>query len=245
MTDGFDLGGSGGNSFSFGMPGSQPGAFVRGIVLDMKEVQKTTYSPGGGAGAPEFWDNGDPKMQYRVTLQTEIRDPLNPSDDGKRDVYLDGRRAVNDNGTKSKLCAVLDAVREVTGGTQLQRGGTLTLQWVSGMGVTGDPRNYAAWYEATTMPIAAAAPAGVQPAAAPPAAAAPVAPPQPGPVVNQGPPPEWAAPPVQSAAPTTPPPAGPPPAAPPAASAPAQHSPETIAALRAAGIDPAAVPVNA
>lgn len=143
MTD-FDLGGGGGSAFSFGKQGDQPGTYVQGTVLDMKEVQKTNFK----TNEPEFWDNGDPKMQYRVTLQTELRDPTNPNDDGKRDVYLDGRRKPNDNGTKSRLCAVLDAVREVTGSTSLQYGGKLTLQWISGMGFEGDPRNYAAWYEA-------------------------------------------------------------------------------------------------
>lgn len=145
----FDLGGGGGNTFSFGKPGAQPGAYVQGTVLDMKEVQSTDYK----TNKPEFWDNGDPKMQFRVTLQTEERDPTNTSDDGKRNVFLDGRRKPYDHGGKSKLCAVLDAVQQVTGGTSLQFGAKLTLQWVSGMGVEGDPRCFQAWYEAPAFPM--------------------------------------------------------------------------------------------
>lgn len=217
MTDGFDLGGSGGSSFSFGKQGAQPGASVTGTILDMKEVQSTHYD-GPDVGKPEFWPNGDPKMQYKVTLQTELRDPANPADDGTRNVYLDGRRRPNDNGTKSKLCAVLDAVRAVTGGTQLQRGGRLTLQWVSGMGFSGDPRNYVAQYVAPAIDLAG------PPAVAPAPVVAPVAPVIPAhvdqaPVVN-------AAPPAPVAAP---------------APAPADPTPEAIAALKAAGVNPANV----
>lgn len=257
MSDGFDLSGGGGRYFSFGQRGAQPGAHIAGLVVDMKEVQATNFK----TKEPEFWDNGDPKMQYKVTLQTELRDPAEPTDDGKRDIYLDGRRKPNDDGTKSKLCAVLDAVRAVTGGTQLQRNGKLTVQWVSGMGETGDPRCYAAWYEAPALNLQ-------QPGQPPVAAPAQQAPPAP--VQQPAQPPQWA----QQAQPAASPGAvtqtvqteqgpvnpatgeiaGPPHAQQPAlvgAGAPAARqfvnaqgqpaTPEAIAGLRAAGIDPGAV----
>lgn len=237
----FDLGGEGGRSFSFGPVGAQPGAHVSGTVLDMTEVQATNYE----TKAPEHWPNGDPKMQYRVTLQTDLRDPLDPTDDGKRDLYLDGRRRPNDNGSKSRLCAVLDAVREATNTTQMTYGGKLTVQWVSGMGFSGDPRSYQAWYEAPAMqlqpPGQGAPPVQQQPpVAAPPAAQQayqayappPPAGPPPTQVQQQGPP--VPTPPEQ---PTTPPAA-------PVGFVNAQGvaaTPETIAALRAAGVDPTAI----
>lgn len=228
-TDSFDLGGSGGgNSFSFGPQGAQPGAHIAGTVLDMKEVQRTNFD----TKKPEFWDNGDPKMQYRVTLQTELRDTTNPTDDGRRDLYLDGRRKPNDNGTKSRLCAVLDAVREVTGNTQLQRGGKLTVQWVSGMGFSGDPRNYAAWYEAPAMNL------GGTPQ---PAAVAPASPPPPTPVQQQpAQPPQWAQS-EQGAVDTSTGEVAQPAAPAPVAATHDGPTPEAIAALRAAGVDPATV----
>lgn len=266
MTDGttFSMGGGGGQSFSFGPQGAQPGAYVQGTILDMKEVQSTSYDK----NEPEFWPNGDPKMQYRVTLQTELRDPANPSDDGRRDVYLDGRRRPNENGTKSKTCAVLDAVRATTGTTDLEYGAKLTLRWISGMGFTGDPRCYEAWYERPAMPLTqppehrAAAPQaapGAQfgspadnsfapaPAWSQPPAAAHTPPP--------GPPAAPVAPPPQAQIPgATPgpdpwPTAQQPPAAPvaPAASTGPHAHPggwiprETIAAQQAAGIDPTSV----
>lgn len=156
MADSLDLGGSGGASFSFGAQGSQPGIFVVGKVLALAEVQSTDYH----TGKPETWDNGDPKMQYRVTLQTDLRDPAIPTDAGVREVYLDGARKARDNGTKSRLAAVLDAVRATTGGTSLAVGGFLKVQWISGMGYSGDPRNYEAMYQAPSVEL------GGQPAAA-------------------------------------------------------------------------------
>ncbi len=220
MNDTFDLGGGGGNSFSFGPQGSQPGAHIAGTVVDLKEVQETNYD----TKEPEFWPNGDPKMQYRLTLQTELRDPNNPGDTGQRDVYLNGYRKPHPKtGTSGTLYAVLEAVRAATGGTQIKAGAKVTLQWVSGMGFTGDPRHYQAWYEAPSVDLAGPA----QPAAA-------------APPVQQAPPAPAAAPAQPAAAATASPPAP----APAVAAAPTGHSPETIAALQAAGIDPANVPVQ-
>lgn len=250
MTD-FDLGGGGGSSFSFGPQGSQPGAHVTGTVIDMKEVQKTDFK----TNQPEFWDNGDPKMQYRVTLQTDLRDPANPSDDGHRNVFLDGRRKPNDNGTKSKLCAVLDAVRAVTGSTSLQYGGKLTLQWISGMGFEGDPRNYAAWYEAPAFnmeqPPEHASPPPMPPAQHPSQLQSPGAPPawaqQP---QAPAPAPAPVAPPVQQQVQAPPAPPQPPPAvaaanpmAPPVAppvQAPAQQAIPGIQQPQVVAVEPAA-----
>jgi hypothetical protein len=144
-----DLGGREGRYFTFGPQGTQPGTRIAGKVLGLSEVQSTEYK----TGKPETWDNGDPKMQYRITLQTDLRDPANPTDTGVRDVYLDGARKVRDNGTQSKLCAVLEAVRAVTGGTALSVGGFLELVWVSGMGFEGDPRNFQARYQAPSIEL--------------------------------------------------------------------------------------------
>lgn len=244
--------GEGGNSFSF----DNVGDYVSGTVLDLKQVQQTDMD----TGAPAFWDNGDPKMMFSVTLQTELRDPNNPGDDGKRTVALAGSKKPE---SLSRIAAVLAAVQAATGGRDLAYGGKLTIQYI-GDGVPSRkgfnaPKQYQAWYEAPAMALDQPA-EHQQPA---PAAAAP----QPTvaqTIAQQGPPPTFAqpdapaappaappvapvAPPVAPVAPpaATQPPAGPPPVAPPAAPAGAQHSPEAIAALRAAGIDPATVPVQA
>lgn len=232
MSDNFDLGGGGSKSFSFGPQGSQPGASVTGTVIDMAEVQQINFD----TKKPEFWDNGDPKMQHRLTLATDLRDPYDTTDDGKRDVYLRGRKRPHDNGAKSTICAVLDAVRAATGGTQLARGGRVTLTWVSGMGFSGDPRNYEATYVPPAMDLGAQG--GQQQA-------------QPAQQVQQqvaqpptAPPPGWAQPAQQQQAQAAPPPAQP------VAQAPAeqgqqvqlppgvQMTPELQAALAAANTQP-------
>jgi hypothetical protein len=181
-------------------------------------------------------------MQTRVTLQTTLRDAEIPNDDGKRDVYLDGRKKPNDNGSKSRICAVLDAVREATGGTAVARGGTLTLQWVSGMGFSGDPRNYVAQYIPPAMDLGGGQAAPQQ--------APPQQPQQANPWQGQQPPQQQPAPPQQPPAAPQAPPAQPPlqqPAAPAQApqQAPAQGwTPEAIAALENAQVDPRTVYPN-
>lgn len=221
MTDSFELGGGGGNAFSFGPQGSQPGASITGTVLDMKEVQKTNFD----TKKLEFWDNGDPKMQFRVTLQTQLREDAN--DDGKRDLYLDGRKRPHDNGAKSRICAVLDAVRAATGGTALQRGATLTVTWTSGMGFSGDPRGYTAEY----VPPALNLDSG-QPTQAP-AAQAPAAQQNPWAQPTQATAPQPAATPAAVQTPTP---------QPTTATTTAQGpTPEQVAAVRAAGLDPSQV----
>jgi hypothetical protein len=157
MSDTFDLGGAEATPSPGGPPSAtQPGAYVQGTVLDMKEVQKTNVE--GGRRQARVLGQRRPQDAVPGHPADRAARPRNPADDGKRDVYLDGRRRPNDDGTKSKLCAVLDAVREATGGTQLQRGGKLTLQWTSGMGFSGDPRCFAAWYEAPALNLGAQPP---------------------------------------------------------------------------------------
>ena len=115
----WDLGGEGGNSFRFDTPGDT----VTGQVIDMTEQQQTDLQ----TGEPRTFANGQPMMMYRVDLQTQLRDPADPTDDGRRSVYLKGSRAPE---SQSSLAAVLQAVRQATGRTQLTVGGTLTLTYI-------------------------------------------------------------------------------------------------------------------
>lgn len=174
MTDSFDLGG-GGNAFPFDNIGDS----VTGQIIGIEEQQQTDMD----SGLPAVWDNGAPKMMVRVELQTQLSDPTNPGDDGKRAVYLKGSRKAE---TQSTMAAVLTAVRNASGATTLQVGGTLTLTYASD-GVASKrgwnpPKQYTATYDPAppaqvdlsghAAPVAAApAPAPV-PAAAPPVAAA-------------------------------------------------------------------------
>lgn len=210
MTTGtFDIGGEGGNSFTFDAIGDA----VTGQILNLEEVQQTDMA----TGAPSFWEGGQPKMMYRVTLQTQLRDPQDPSDDGRRAVYLRGSRKP-DSG--SSLSAVVAAVRAATGGTQLATGATLTLTYVAD-GVAPQrgfnaPKHYQAQYVPPAMEIGDQAPQQ-------PAAQAPAAPPP-------------AQQPAAPAAATQPPATTPAPASTPPASG--GMTPEQQAALAAIGITP-------
>lgn len=137
----FDLGQEG-NAFPF----EQIGDSVTGKVMNLEEIQQTDMD----TNEPSFWPNGQPKMMFRMTLQTELREA--DGDDGIRTVYLRGRRKPNDDGTKSSLCACLDAVRKATGGTQIQAGARYTHTFTSEGTPTKRGYNPPKWYEGAYVP---------------------------------------------------------------------------------------------
>lgn len=218
MANSMDIGGGGSASFPF----DQVGDTVTGTIRNLEEVQQTDMT----TGEPSFWPDGKPKMMYRVTLDTDLRDPSDPTDDGERSIYLRGSKKPE---SQSSLAAVLNAVRQATGGTNLAVGGRLTLAYV-GNGVASvrghnPPKFYQAQYQAPSVNLDGGAPAQQVPQQAPVQQV-----PQSGPQwPNQAPAPQWAQPAAQ-------------PASPAAAAAPVQLSggqqltPETLAALAAAGI---------
>lgn len=61
---------------------SQIGAAVQGTVTDADVRQTTDFD----SGKPETWDDGTPKQQLRIVIQTDQR--TSPDDDGKRAVYI-------------------------------------------------------------------------------------------------------------------------------------------------------------
>lgn len=133
----YDLGGGGGSSF----PYENPGDSVTGTIVGVDEVQQTDLT----TNALAYWPDGKPKMQFRVTLQTTLRDDAD--DDGLRTVYLRGSRKPE---SKSSLAAVLGAVKAATGSQALDDGATLTLTY-TGDGVASQrgfnpPKQYEAVY---------------------------------------------------------------------------------------------------
>ncbi len=223
----WSIGGDGGNSFPF----DRIGDTVTGQIVSLQEVQQTDLQ----TGEPKMFANGQPMMMYRVSLATQLRDPANPSDDGHRDVYLKGSRKSE---TQSSLAAVLDAVRAATGGTDLEPNATLTLTYI-GDGPASQrgfnpPKLYQATYQRAVMGLGGPQYATQQPTA-------PVQQPA-APVQQYAPPQAPAAPPVQYA-PQQPVQqyATPPAPQAPASAAPGGPTPEQVAALRAAGVDPASV----
>lgn len=72
------------------------GRSVTGVVTAFQMRQVSSFE----TGKPEFWDDGQPKRQAVITLATAERDPLDPEDDGARNVYVkwwgDHKRALID-----------------------------------------------------------------------------------------------------------------------------------------------------
>ena len=206
-----DLASGGSASFPF----QNIGDSVTGKILNLEELQQTDLQ----TGEVKTFTNGQPMMMYRVELQTNLRD--GEMDDGVRSVYLKGSKKPE---SQSSLAAVLQAVLTATGRAALTVGGTLTLTY-TGDGVAkgrgfSAPKQYSAQYAAPSVSLDPQPAAASQaPAPAAPTPAAPASP--------------WG---NQPAAPQAPAPATP---AAPAPAAPSGLTPEQIAALKAAGIDPA------
>lgn len=132
------------------------------VAGDPFERQQTKF----GTQDPDFWPNGDPKMQILVPLQTTLRE--DPNDDGERTLYV---------ASKNMKRAIGDAIRNA-GASDIARGGTLTVKFVGNDPASKNPANPAKVYQAQYTPPAtafAAAPAAqpAQAVAAPQAAPAP------------------------------------------------------------------------
>lgn len=208
------------------------GTTVTGTICRPPEVQQQTDVT---TGKPKFWDDGKPRQQLQVQLQTAERDPEVDHDDGIRAVYIKGQMQK----------AVREAVRR-SGAKGLEVGGTLTVTYTGDGEAAQRGMNAPKQYSASYIPAPAVAASqflenGDQ------GHAAPAQPAPQDPWNSQGPAPSWAqpapaaqpvqAPPAPAAAPAyTPQPAPAPAAAPPGVSpealaAIAQLSPEQKAAL--------------
>lgn len=109
------------------------GHTVVGTIVDQpKAVQMTKYQ----SDELDFWPSGDPKMQIVVTIQTDLRDPSNALDDGRRRLYIEPRM----------MTPVREAVQRA-GAPGLAIGGRIAVRWVSGSGQgEGNARQFAAEY---------------------------------------------------------------------------------------------------
>lgn len=135
--DQFFTGVSGAPSFKFVKPGDK----ITGKITDLQVIQQRVYSP-GGLGELKTWPSGDPMMQLNVTLQTDLHDPGIDDDDGKRRVYIDGRR-------------IREAVKEAftkAGADGLAIGGTYTQTFTGYDPESKNPANPAKVYEVVYAP---------------------------------------------------------------------------------------------
>lgn len=83
-----------------------------GIIAELETAQVRNYE----SGEPEFWEDGNPKLQIVVTLDTDYA--ANADDDGQRKVYLFGQ----------KLQAAKTAIKEA-GIEKLEKGSTFTITY--------------------------------------------------------------------------------------------------------------------
>ena len=144
------------------------GETVGGPITHIGEPRQQTEF---GGSKPLTWDDGSPRMQLPITVQTNQRDPYDPQDDGKRVFYVKGEM-------KKAIQAALRASH-----AKMAVGGTLTLTYVGDEPTIGFPKKL---YQASYTPPAPGAgffeqgapqPAPAPQQYAPPVQAAPVAPP--------------------------------------------------------------------
>lgn len=116
------------NANDFLMGSSIPSAFgkndpvgtaITGTIISTEIRQQTDLE----SGKPLEWDNGDPRMQLVMLLQTDQRDPANADDDGQRAIYVKGSKAP---GSQSLHDAVRAAV-QAANAPGLEVGGTVTI----------------------------------------------------------------------------------------------------------------------
>lgn len=132
------------NSSSKGLKFDVIGVTHTGTVKsEPRERQQTKF----GSQDPDFWPNGDPKMQILVDLQTDQRE--DPNDDGTRTLYV---------ASGNLKRAISDAIR-TAGASDLLPGGVLTVQYVGNDPASKNPANpakmYAAQYTAPTSAFVA------------------------------------------------------------------------------------------
>lgn len=120
-------------SSSKGVKFDSIGASITGTVKSApRERQQTKY----GTQEPDFWPNGDPKMQILVDLQTDQRADAN--DDGERTLYV---------ASKNMKKAIGEAIRAANA-SDIAPGGVLTVAYVGNDPASKNPANPAKLYQA-------------------------------------------------------------------------------------------------
>jgi hypothetical protein len=117
---------------SVGWKDNPVGYTVVGTITDPPKVEQMKKFQ---SDELDFWPSGDPKMQIVVTIATDLRDPADAHDDGKRRLHIPPRM----------MGPVREAVRQ-TGAPGLEVGGRIAVRRTGGTGATGDPFQFAAEY---------------------------------------------------------------------------------------------------
>lgn len=103
---------------------SQPGDSVTGVIEKIETTQVNDFQ----TKQPAFWNDGRPKEQIHVIIQTQLRDPSVDDDDGRRSLWI--------KGWGIQIKAFRDACRQA--GVKIPKpGDTITERFV-GLGQRGD-----------------------------------------------------------------------------------------------------------
>lgn len=121
------------------------GAVVTGTVISSEVTQQTEL----GTGKPLFFDDGRPRQQLVVTIQTTQRDPEVEDDDGRRRVFVTGTKVSEGGG-------MLGAFRRA-GISDIPNGSTLTVKYTHDGARTSPGFNPPKQYEVTLAPPNASA----------------------------------------------------------------------------------------
>lgn len=125
------------------------GVMIKGVVLSAEVRDQTDFQ----SGAVLTWQNGDPRKQLVITLETEDTDAEIEGDDGARRIYAKGQM----------LNAIRAAVRAHGG---IEEGGELAVKFIreepsktKGFNPT---KVYQAWYKAPSKSVAVPAGGGAE-----------------------------------------------------------------------------------
>lgn len=80
---------TGGGSKSLSFKDFKVGDSYEGVISNLRTVQVRNYDD---PTKLEFWDDGKPKLQIEVTLDTDYRDADDDDDSGERRVFLFGQK---------------------------------------------------------------------------------------------------------------------------------------------------------
>lgn len=116
-----------------------PGDTISGQIKEISEpMQCTDY----GTNKPSYWPSGDPMMQAKITLATDLRDPEDPQDDGKRGLWV-----VQSGKQGGLLWAIREAIKEA-GVDTIKPGGFLQVAFVGTDPESKNPQNPRKMYQA-------------------------------------------------------------------------------------------------
>ena len=139
--------GGGGKAASF----EQMGDMVEGTIVDAKVSQQTSME----TNEPLTWNDGSPRMQLVVTLQT--KEKTDDNDDGQRRLYAKGGNFEVASGKgKALKDAIADAVKK-SGASKIEEGATLKVAFTGEGKKTNRgyaaPKLFTASYEPPTASV--------------------------------------------------------------------------------------------